>query len=273
MVRTMHFGVYNLITYCRRLAIGDFITCLTSVPPSAELVPLIRLVNPDFIWWFCKFPREETDEIQKVLVWLRVSHCLSMPIHSMTFLEAISPIPKDLLHLWEGYRFLSSWDAAHSQAISEGADEDWYNLKQVFFTSPQILRVLQRTLSDPPLVALEDCRQFLAQSPKFVRILQARYLLHGHLFGCHAHLTRAYHIQLLLPDISWHDIMDTVSALPSILGDGSQTQYIVAGTMVILALSLEFDPASAASLTSDLARGFLHFIQRIGARELSLCVW
>jgi hypothetical protein len=237
-------------------------------------VPLIRLVNPDFIWWFCKFAHEETDEIQKVLNWLKVSLCLRLRIQLLTSFEAISPIPQDLVQLWNGYGFMSSWDAAHSQASSEGSDNEWHDLKQAFLTSPHILRVLQRKLPDPQLVSLTTLRQLVAQSAKFVRIIQARYLLHGHLFGCHFHLTRAYHIQLLLPDISWHDIMGTVSVLHSLLGDeGSQTQYIVSITMIVLALALEIDPTSAGALTGDLAQGFLQFIQRIGARELSLCVW
>ncbi|KAJ7922340.1 hypothetical protein B0H13DRAFT_2185739, partial [Mycena leptocephala] len=29
----------------------DLISCITSLQPTAELVPHMRLVNPEFLWW------------------------------------------------------------------------------------------------------------------------------------------------------------------------------------------------------------------------------
>jgi hypothetical protein len=66
---------------CSNLRAFDVVKCIDSIPPSAELVPLICGLNPDFIWStpFGSFP----DEINKVLTWLKVS--LTVPIYLSVF--------------------------------------------------------------------------------------------------------------------------------------------------------------------------------------------
>ncbi|KAJ7891065.1 hypothetical protein B0H13DRAFT_2039553 [Mycena leptocephala] len=110
------------------------------------------------------------------------------------------------------------------------------------------------------LVSLEDCRQFVAQSPEFIRIFQASWLLHIHSFDLTS--PTVSYIRFLL-DLSWDYITTALSALHSIIGGGTE-QQIVAGTITILALSLELYPASAPTVTSDLAAGCLRLIQRFG---------
>ncbi|KAF7352258.1 NACHT domain-containing protein [Mycena venus] len=70
------------------LSISDFEKCIVSVPPSIELVPLIRRFNPDFIWcqrWedFHTF----YSEIDEILTWLK---------------EHPNP-PLDLIERWQNY--------------------------------------------------------------------------------------------------------------------------------------------------------------------------
>jgi hypothetical protein len=58
--------------FCRRLNGEDFISGITTIPPSVELVPLIRRVNPDFLWREY-FECDIEDKMTKVLTWLTVS--------------------------------------------------------------------------------------------------------------------------------------------------------------------------------------------------------
>jgi hypothetical protein len=67
------------IVLCRCLNDTDLISCITSLQPTAELVPHMRLVNPEFLWW------NETDtkfdfvsRLLAVLTWLRVSLNLAL---------------------------------------------------------------------------------------------------------------------------------------------------------------------------------------------------
>ncbi|KAJ7847074.1 hypothetical protein B0H13DRAFT_2675379 [Mycena leptocephala] len=71
----------------RRFTSRDLISCLASVPPSAELLPLVRRVDKDILWPDHSVPETE-QEINQVLAWL----------------EAVEPVPEDLIRRWEGYR-------------------------------------------------------------------------------------------------------------------------------------------------------------------------
>ncbi|KAF7352236.1 NACHT domain-containing protein [Mycena venus] len=54
----------------------DFVECIAAIPPSADFLPLLRLVNPDFLWW--NHITCET-EVQKVLNWLMWLKALPNP--------------------------------------------------------------------------------------------------------------------------------------------------------------------------------------------------
>ncbi|KAF9077700.1 hypothetical protein BDP27DRAFT_1441740 [Rhodocollybia butyracea] len=64
---------------------GRPIPFITSLPPSAELLPLIRNVNPDYITEFWPEP------LEKMLTWMKKIH----------------PAPEDLIQLWEDYKYMS----------------------------------------------------------------------------------------------------------------------------------------------------------------------
>ncbi|KAF7354128.1 putative nwd2 protein [Mycena venus] len=70
---------------------GPWINYITSVPPSAEFAPLVRLVNPDFVF----LDYITADTVQKLLIWLK----------------GINPVPDDLIQHWEDYIIISrySW--------------------------------------------------------------------------------------------------------------------------------------------------------------------
>jgi hypothetical protein len=162
------------------------------------------------------------------------------------------------------------WEASNHKAMEVEGDHIFV---QVLSLSPRMLRVLQTKMSSSLLVSLVDCRQFLAQSPKFARILQASWLLPNHIFASTGHLPSLYDIQLLL-DLSWDDIMGALSALRSFIGGETLSRpEIAAGTITMLALSLELYPAGTFFLTSDFARGCLRLIQRVGTGELPMTMW
>ncbi|KAJ7925053.1 hypothetical protein B0H13DRAFT_2314847 [Mycena leptocephala] len=218
-----------------------FLNCIASIPPSAEFIPLMRLMNPDFLWW-CYGAISLKIRIPKVLIWLK----------------AIQPIPEDIIRLWEGFHFWFLLEEFQSRTIPE-----WCSL--VFSLSPHMLRVLQTKMSFG-LVSIQDCRQFVAQYPEFVRILQARWLLYGHSKSSYGE--NLCHLRILL-DLGWDDITAALSALRSIIGGGTLKQ-VVAGTIAILALSLELYPASTCPVVSDLALGCLRLVQQIAVKDLPL---
>ncbi|KAJ7922194.1 hypothetical protein B0H13DRAFT_1603833 [Mycena leptocephala] len=66
---------------CSNLSVSDVDSCTSSIPPSAELVPLIRGFKPDFLWWDpASNPLEFKGQIEQVIIWFKVSlihECLS----------------------------------------------------------------------------------------------------------------------------------------------------------------------------------------------------
>jgi hypothetical protein len=182
------------------------------------------------------------------------------------------------------------WDYAFDTECTTVNGNGWGPCMQIFSLSPQMLHVLQNQMSGSSLASLADCRQTVTQSPEFVRILQAQWLLHGHEFSTdepcpsqasprpaptvpdpHEGSLGLYHIRLLL-GVSWNDILAALSVLRSLIGGGSRKQ-VSAGALCIVALSAELYPTSAPSVAKDLAVEILRLIQRIGARDLPLNVW
>ncbi|KAJ7890839.1 hypothetical protein B0H13DRAFT_875424 [Mycena leptocephala] len=74
----------------------QFISFIVSLPPLAELVPHMRLFNPDFLWWH-HFESGINDKINDVLRWLKT----------------IRPMPEDLIQHWECYHFIFVWENSH----------------------------------------------------------------------------------------------------------------------------------------------------------------
>jgi hypothetical protein len=229
---------------------------------------MIRRVNPDFLWWN-KTPTVGK-QIPEVLAWLKVSPEVVPVQWFMYFVtQTIRPIPKDLIQRWECYHFMIIWDESH---VDYYASSDAVNERGNFLPpSPQSLRVFQTKISRASLASLADCRQFVVQFPELVRILQAKWLLQRYLFAPFRVPPTLYDVRLTL-GLSWNDIITALSALRPVIGRGTQKQ-VIAGTITIIALALELYPANLPSLTSDLAVGLLHLIQRIGASYLPMTIW
>jgi hypothetical protein len=213
------------------------------------------------------------DKIQDILNWLKVrlERASGIQLLRSFVSQAIQPIPEDLIQRWKAYQFMFFWETLHHQVTMFLGFEVRRDLNQVFLLSPQMLRALQTKMDRLSPVSVADCRRFLTQSPEFIRIFQARGLLNSCLFRSPYRLSHLYHLRLLL-NLSWDDITAAFSALSSFIGTGTLKQ-VVAGIITVLALSFELYPANTSSLISDLASGFLHFIQRIGAGKLPLSVW
>jgi hypothetical protein len=65
---------------CSNLSGFDFVECIVSIPPSMDLILLIRGLKPDFIWWNLGSILEFKGQIEQVLIWFKVSlthECLS----------------------------------------------------------------------------------------------------------------------------------------------------------------------------------------------------
>ncbi|KAJ7137965.1 hypothetical protein C8R44DRAFT_695208 [Mycena epipterygia] len=66
---------------------SQWIPYITLIPNCAELLPLIRLVNPDFM--LCQQEgKSATEDAKKMVMWLK----------------EIRPVPEDLSRVWKGYR-------------------------------------------------------------------------------------------------------------------------------------------------------------------------
>ncbi|KAF7328902.1 hypothetical protein MVEN_02519900 [Mycena venus] len=176
-------------------------------------------------------------------------------------------MPEDLIQRWKSYRFVFSWDGSQNSTRNLFMPQD---MGYVLSLSPQMLRVLQMRMSGSLLVSLADChRQIMAQSLQFTRIFQARWLLLG-LLGSQPNLPSLYQVHLLL-GVSWDDIIAVLSTVRAIVDQGSQ--QVAAGTLTILAVSLELFPANIPNLISDLSCGLLRIILQIDTADRNSNPW
>ncbi|KAJ7032968.1 hypothetical protein C8F04DRAFT_1105562 [Mycena alexandri] len=235
-----------------RLVASDLCGCIASVPPSSALVPLIRGINPDILWGdILRYNFEEVLGIGKVVIWLKDIH----------------PAPEDVIHRWQSYHFVVLLELSYFRLM----DQYWrligpvskIQLHQIFSLSAQMLRVLQAKMSRFLPLPLATYRQLVVQSPKVVRIFQARWLLDGYGYQ-NLVLNSLYRVRLLLGE-SWDNIMGAVVGLRSIIGELEGTenplQVRAATTITLLALSLELFPGSAHNLLGELARGYVRLLE------------
>jgi hypothetical protein len=66
---------------CSKLIARSFFECIASIPPSTDLIPLIRGLNLDYFWWNIVFnPLQLASQIKQVLIRSKVSlihECIS----------------------------------------------------------------------------------------------------------------------------------------------------------------------------------------------------
>ncbi|KAJ7857651.1 hypothetical protein B0H14DRAFT_686540 [Mycena olivaceomarginata] len=229
---------YNLIG-------NNFFECIAFIPPSTDLIPLIRGLNLDFIYW--SFGFSPSCKIKQVLIWFK----------------EIRPVPEDLVHYWQGLQFTLLWDSLTRDLM------DITRLSSLKSQLPSLsshaAHVLQVRMCNFSSLSLGDCQQFVHQFPDFVRIFQASWLFRIYLSS----YSKSIHYTRLLLDVSWDQIIAAHSALCSIIG-GRTPKQVFAGATAIFVLSSELYNTGKA--LSNLARHFLHLIQRVGAGDIPLHV-
>ncbi|KAJ7899401.1 hypothetical protein B0H13DRAFT_796377 [Mycena leptocephala] len=186
--------------------------CLASCEPSLDLITLLRSFNPDFL-----FERPQRNGlISIVLNWLKKSQ----------------PQPKDLIQLWEDYRFMNDceqrWDEGGELEVT-GADRD-------------------------------HCSQILSQaSPSLIRIIQAIRLIPTNVYATHL-----LKIHFLL-DFSWDELRTTICSLRLLVGEEGEGLLI---KLFHVLLDPTLFPVPFDLIMWDLACGSLHVMQQILRGEL-----
>jgi hypothetical protein len=180
-------------------------------------------------------------------------------------MQEIRPVPEDLVHCWQGLQFMLLWDS-----LTWDLMQVMTKLSLLKFQLPSLsshaVHVLQARMCNFSSLSLGDCQQFVHQFPEFVRIFQTSWLFRIYLSS----LNRSIYYTRLLLGVSLDQIIAAHSALCSIIG-GRTPKQVFAGATAIFMLSLELYNTGKA--LSDLARHFLHLIQRVGAGDIPLRAW
>ncbi|KAJ7889777.1 hypothetical protein B0H14DRAFT_2690933 [Mycena olivaceomarginata] len=125
---------------------------LVSIPPSAELVPSLELVNPDFLWYRSNGERFDKNNVAQLIIWLK----------------EIQPPPTDLIQRWEDYSFMGFYKSSHDE-LQTDLCLAWNETPPINNRpSLQALRMFRLKLNHPSdIPILELCREFLFRSPHF----------------------------------------------------------------------------------------------------------
>ncbi|KAJ7739133.1 hypothetical protein B0H16DRAFT_65445 [Mycena metata] len=255
-----HVGLGNRLNVTRAVLLGVskldnpivsclskriLIECLTSVPPSLELVPFIRKIDPSFIWLVHPLPELHQGELSLMVTWL----------------EGIQPLPEDLIQRWNAYHLMARLEDV-PRKIGRMLHMPRYRSSDTpVHLHPLILHTLQLKLASILPLPLARYHEFVVQNPKCIRILQVMWLLGGIMFSSLEHPFPLAHLRLVL-DESWDNMVDTFSPLCSIIyGEAEQPSAITAAVVTILALSLELLPASGLSALGNLACGCLRLLK------------
>ncbi|KAJ7436925.1 hypothetical protein FB451DRAFT_181491 [Mycena latifolia] len=216
---------------------------------SAELVSLLRLINPDFLSW--GFISEKIDQqINRLLIWLNT---------------------------WEGYRFMHFYEASNCRirdALLEARDALAPRRSdcEVLAPSLQMLHAFQVEMNGSLQVILEAFRERLSLCPALIRIFQARRLLSpDRSYLSPSFCVGFFHVRILL-DLSWDDMRAYVCSLRPIVG--REFQNICTLLMLLPTLYRELNALYPEPLVSrDLACGFLRLMRRIGDGDLPMMFW
>ncbi|KAF8129130.1 hypothetical protein K438DRAFT_878746 [Mycena galopus ATCC 62051] len=152
----------RFVGWCRNRELYQYIASST---PSSDLITLLRSLNPDLL-----FGTVDADtKINIVLSWLKQSQ----------------PLPEDLIHLWEDYRFMERceaiWLKQGHHSINHQLEDQEHSFRILSQATPSLLPILRAIAS----------RVFLMK-------YMARYLLTG---------TR------LLLNLSWDELRTAICSL------------------------------------------------------------
>ncbi|KAJ6535638.1 hypothetical protein B0H19DRAFT_1271372 [Mycena capillaripes] len=162
---------------------ADWIRYISVVAPSPDFIPLIRLVNPDFVL----SNYVDSDGMDEFLRWLK----------------QIYPVPEDSIRRWDDYGFINSYEHIQHQITDNLFEkrDDWCperTAHQVCAAPLRTLLNLQSWMYRGLWTALASFWKLLAQSPRLFRIFQTRLVIphrghmrkrttiicHGKMFGC-----------------------------------------------------------------------------------------
>ncbi|KAJ7840179.1 hypothetical protein B0H14DRAFT_2512685 [Mycena olivaceomarginata] len=76
-----------------------WIEYITSISPSADLVPFVQLVNPDFVFYSNFFRRQPV--VENFPIWLKKIH----------------PVPEALIQRWDDYHFVLLYEAFQEKVV------------------------------------------------------------------------------------------------------------------------------------------------------------
>ncbi|KAJ6548571.1 hypothetical protein B0H19DRAFT_190499 [Mycena capillaripes] len=120
----------------RSSIICDVLSYITSlVPPSADLIPLVREFNPQFLWCHCILLRHQRSDdpiepqMKKFVDWL----------------NKVPSVPQDLLDLWEHYHFITVWNRCGDKNLlaSPRFWGDHAKCREILKKSPQLILIFQ----------------------------------------------------------------------------------------------------------------------------------
>ncbi|KAJ7735201.1 hypothetical protein B0H16DRAFT_134015 [Mycena metata] len=245
----------------------SWIEYIILVRPSPALVPLIWLVNPDFVFGGLDDRSRVLSRIKQLLTWMK----------------DIFPFPDELIQHWEDYRSMSDYEERNRKTHLQLRH---YHIQPAELNSRLLcpsLRISQPRMNNSSLqVSIDALRALLAHSPHFARIFQAGWLLYHPKFSVSTRAARGRHMMIMLPeeppqlffirillDISWDDMKAAICLICPILGE--EDSKFKEMLLVLPTLCAEIYPESFTS--RDLALGFLRIMRKIPYCDLSLEFW
>ncbi|KAF8152784.1 hypothetical protein K438DRAFT_1943317 [Mycena galopus ATCC 62051] len=216
--------------------------------PSAELAPFIQLFNPDWLSW------------NESLVWYQRDDSKANSIEHdalkvISWLRQIRPIPEDIIHRWEDYRFMAFYERLNHQIHD-----------QLYLISQLNGRLADGAAMYPPLDAigciqakmksliLKAPRMTSSPSPLLLRIFHAGHLLDPRRSYFSSYLSLAAIRDLL--DLSWEDVRASIGSLYPLFTQ----EPVEIGRMILdlPLLCLEIHPI----VSRDLAHGFMRVFRQ-----------
>ncbi|KAJ6574412.1 hypothetical protein B0H19DRAFT_1124418 [Mycena capillaripes] len=220
----------------RKLKFQTAFQYITSVKPSPDLVALLPLFQPDYL-----FPLGRpnvTKALDMTLTWLKV--CSASGIHKvmLTRIQQIRPPPQRLIQLWQDYRFMGLCDNIWSE--------------------PRISIDSQTNRLAIPL---------LEASPELVRIL------HTYAFTCAANdscLRPSLSDIRGLLDLTWEELRTSICALTAKTG---QNEGILRNLLLSATQPSVFRAFDARLTSGTLVRNFMTTIRKTHLGELPCRTW
>ncbi|KAJ7776743.1 hypothetical protein B0H14DRAFT_2963909 [Mycena olivaceomarginata] len=234
---------------------AEWIAFIASVTPSADFVPFLELVNPDFVFF-----RISDVSIERFLIWLK----------------GIQPVPESLISRWEDYRFMHSYQTAPEHFRDDIPTEK--NNRVLFsLTRPHpkswgpslyVIRSLHSRMNSELQTILEACRELLLRSPQLIRIFQAarQLLSHGEYLRNEGRKMELFCIRMVL-DLSWDEIQECICSLRPLVTQEPRSFPTVFLFLSTLCRELGPEPIVAR----DLARGSIRLMHHMDGSRRDTC--